>query len=158
MTTTKVKRVSLGTKPDILERRQMVARLKFVKRWTNEQICTVLKISNKTLTRDLGLIKAYGEDKGKDIMEEPLERILWELKENYNERQQLRWQEFSNAKKPNEKVRILNDIQAEEQQFNKMLQSMGVIYQAPEKVDLRNVESWADLANLADETDHEAAG
>ncbi len=122
----------------------------------------VLGISEKTLERDLKAIGDYGQIFGAELMRESVEQTLWKITENYQERQMLRWQEVANAKEPKVKASILNDVSAEEHQYYKLLQSMGVVLKAPEKFDVRQVQSWADIAAMveavADEQDNPGTG
>jgi hypothetical protein len=137
-------------------------RLRFVKRWPLEQIAEVLQVSLRTIERDIQVIVECGCAIGTDVMQEPLEQTVWEIMENYHERQMLRWQEFANAKDPKVKTGILNDVGTEEERHYKLLQSMGVILKAPEKLDVREVQTWADLAAIAgavaDEQDNTGGG
>lgn len=79
----------------------------------------------------------------RDDLKQPVERTLWEATLNYHERQMLRWQEFANAKDPGVKNRILRDIQADEEQHYKLLQSLGVVERVPEQA-VVTTESWED--------------
>lgn len=152
----------LGPNKKIVDRRRKVMRLRFVKRWPIDQIAEVLQVSPRTIERDIQAIVECGCKIGADAMQEPLEQTVWEIMENYHERQMLRWQEFANAKDPKVKANILNDIGSEEERHYKLLQSMGVVLKAPEKLDVREVQTWADLAAMveavADEQDNAGGG
>jgi predicted DNA-binding transcriptional regulator YafY len=137
-------------------------RLRFVKRWPIGQIAEMLQVSIKTIERDIQAIVECGYKIGADAMQEPLEQTVWEIMENYQERQMLRWQEFANAKDSKVKANILNDVGAEEERHYKLLQSMGVVLKTPEKLDVREVQTWADLAAMveaiADEQNNDGGG
>ncbi|MDI3548144.1 MAG: hypothetical protein PWR10_1796 [Halanaerobiales bacterium] len=136
-------RYRLGPNRKIIERRKKVMRLRFVKRWPIDQIAQVLDVSKRTIERDIQAIAEYGQAKGQDIMKQPLEKTVWEIVENHHERQMLRWQEYANAKDPRVKASILNDIGAEEEKHYKLLQSLGVVYKAPEQA-VVTTETWED--------------
>ncbi len=97
------------------------------------------------------MIGEFGRQFGAEMMREPVEKIVWEIVENHQERQLLRWQEYSNTKDARLRAGILNDIADDEERYWKLLQSMGVVFKAPEKLDVREVQTWADLAAMIDE-------
>jgi UV DNA damage repair endonuclease len=74
-----------------------------------------------------------------------VERTLWEITMNYHERQMLRWQEYANAKEARVKASIINDVSADEERHYKLLQSMGVVSRAPEKIALHHSGGSGDL-------------
>lgn len=133
----------LGPNKKIIERRKKVMRLRFVKRWPIDQIAQVLGVSVKTIERDIKAIVEHNNLVARDDLKQPVERTLWEATLNYHERQMLRWQEFANAKDPGVKNRILRDIQADEEQHYKLLQSLGVVERVPEQA-VVTTESWED--------------
>ncbi|WP_422444348.1 hypothetical protein [Thermoanaerobacterium sp. DL9XJH110] len=114
-----------------------------MKHWPVDQIANVLGVSISTIERDIQAVEEYGQQYGADLMREPLEKTIWKITENYQERQMLRWQEFANAKSPVDKARILRDIQAEDQQYYETMQSLGAVYKAPEQA-VVTTESWED--------------
>ena len=131
----------LGPNRKIVDRRKKVMRLRFVKRWPIDQIAQVLDVSPRTVDRDIKAIVEHNNIAARDELSQPVERTLWEATENYHERQMLRWQEFSNAKDPGVKNRILRDIQADDEQHYKLLQSLGVVERVPDQAVL-TTESW----------------
>ncbi len=141
-------RYKLGPNKKINDRRKKVLRLRFVKRWPVDQIAQVLDVSKRTVERDIEAIAEYGREIGTDVMKEPIEKTVWEIMENYHERQMLRWQEFANTKDTKIRAGILNDISNEDERHYKLLQSMGIVKKAPERLDVREVQSWADIAAM----------
>ncbi len=114
-----------------------------MKHWPKEQIASVLGVSERTIERDIQAVEEYGRQYGAEVLREPLEKTIWKIDENYRERQMLRWQEYANAKDPAVKNRILRDIQAEDQQYYETMQSLGVVYKAPDQA-VVTTESWED--------------
>ncbi len=146
----KEKKKKLGSTPEIIERRKKVMRLRFIKRWPVEQIANVFGVTERTIYNDIQAITEYGNtEMARDELKQPIERTLWEASINYQERQMLRWQEYANAKHPLIKAKIINDIQNEEAQYYKLLQSLGVVEKVPEQTVVTNV--WSDLVRAADE-------
>lgn len=131
----------LGPNRKIIDRRKKVMRLRFVKRWPIDQIAQVLDVSTRTIERDIKAIVEHNNIVARDELSQPVERTLWEATENYYERQMLRWQEFANAKDPGIKNRILRDIQADDEQHYKLLQSLGVVERVPDQA-VVTTESW----------------
>ncbi len=136
-----MKRWPFGKKREIIERRKKVLRLRFIKQWPTDQIASVLRVSVSTIERDIKAIEEYGQQYGANLMQETHQKIIWQITENYQERQMLRWQEFANAKDPATKNRILRDIQAEEKQYIETMQSLGAMYKAPEETVVTQ-ETW----------------
>jgi len=147
---TKAKMWKLGPNPQVIERREKVLRLRFIKWWPIAQIAQVLGVSDTTIGNDIKFIKEHGiATVRRDDLSQSIERTLWEASVNFRERQMLRWQEYANAKHPLVKTKIINDIQAEEAQYYKLLQSLGVVEKIPDQTVVTNV--WSDLVRAADE-------
>lgn len=131
----------LGSNKQIIDRRKKVMRLRFVKRWPIDQIAQVLSVSTRTIERDIKAIVEHNNLVARDELKQPVERTLWEATANYHERQMLRWQEFANAKSPGVRNRILRDIQADDEQHYKLLQSLGVVEKVPDQ-SVVTTETW----------------
>jgi DNA-binding transcriptional MocR family regulator len=136
-------RNTFGPTRKIIERRKKVMRLRFVKRWPIEQIATALQVSESTIVRDIKAIIEHNNIEARNELKEPVERTLWEARINYYERQMLRWQEYANTDNPIVRNRILRDIQNDEEQYLKLLQSLGVVERKPDETLVTN-ESWED--------------
>lgn len=88
-------------------------------------------------------------------MAKSVHEICWEIRENYEERQKLRWQEYHNAKGAAIRSNLLNDIGYEEREYIKTMQSIGAIPKVPDKLKVED-DVWKTLAELAAEEDEEA--
>jgi IS30 family transposase len=135
----------------VAERREKVLRLYFVRQWTQKDIAKALGVTRSTVDRDIHYLREYGHAIGGDLISRSIENTAFELQEKYEERQRLRWQEYSNAP-GKQKAIILNDIAFDEERHLKMMQSLGVVTKAPEKVDLA-VNTWLDIMKKAAEED-----
>ncbi|OPY64094.1 MAG: Sigma-70, region 4 [Pelotomaculum sp. PtaU1.Bin065] len=169
------KRVALGGKA-VSERRMKVMRLRYVKKWPVEEIARALGVSPKTISRDEQFIQEYGKACGGDLMAKAIEQLIWEFDLNYRERQMERYIELGNCqskqrpdpKDPSKTVtvpgnpalrrRILNDIAEEDERYIKVMQSIGAVPKVPDKIETREVESWADLAKRAAEVVEQDGG
>jgi transposase len=129
------KKFTLGPNKDIIDRRTQVARLRFVRRWPIEQIAKALNVSDATVERDLKAIMEYGAHVGTDIMKESTEKIVWEITSNFHERQMERWQQYTTQTNAGLKRRLLNDVRDDEEQYYKLMQSLGAVYQKPEELE-----------------------
>jgi hypothetical protein len=173
----KDRRYTLGPSKKMQERRAKVLRLRYIRKWPEEQIAQALGISKATVERDIKALHEYGLDRGLALIQKPVEQAIFEIQAAYEERQRERWNEYTKAgetetetvttgKKKSEVViipknpvlrrRILNDIANEDEFFIKAMQSLGVLPKSPEQLELsgrdgKPIEYKPDLSKLNDE-------
>jgi transposase len=144
--------IQIKGNPKVAERREKVLRLYFIRQWTQKDIAKALGVARSTIDRDIHYLREYGHAIGGDLINRSIEDTAFELQEKYEERQRLRWQEYSSAQGAKQRAIILNDIAFDEERHLKMMQSLGVVSKAPEKVDM-TVNSWLDIMKKAAEED-----
>lgn len=127
----------LGKTPKVIKRRKKVLRMRYVRYWPIEQIAGALKVGVRTVERDLQAIEEYGQHIGADVMKESAEKTVWRILENYRERQMLRWQEITTAESQRIKAGLINDVASDEERHFKLLQSIGVVPKAADKIEAK---------------------
>jgi hypothetical protein len=162
---------SFGPNKTVIDRRRKVLRLRYVKRYKAEDIAEMLDISMATVGRDIVAIRKYALEQGGEAMQLPVEEVVFELCLNYDERQTYRWQEYStlgpkfqtetdpatgkqetkqtHVGYPRIRTDLLVQIQADETEHVKTLQSLGALPKVADKHEVEEKMDWATLAALA---------
>ncbi|HLN63083.1 MAG TPA: hypothetical protein VK464_16215 [Symbiobacteriaceae bacterium] len=139
------------SKAEKMERQSKVARLRYVQRWSVEQIAEALKVDEKTIDRDLRAIERGSRQFMERELARDLSQVVMEATFAYNDRQQRRYAELAKITSgtvilpaPKEggsgrviyvspvdaaraRAQILNDIKADEAAYRQMLQDFGLI-------------------------------
>lgn len=139
------------------ERQAKVARLRFVQRWSIEEIAKALGIDEKTVDRDLRAVERGARAWVDRHVLLDINQVVMEATLAYNDRQQRRYQELANirsgpvtlpsgrdiyvspAQAAQAKAGLLRDIQEDEREYRKMLLQLGL-------VDMGDAEEELDLS------------
>lgn len=117
------------------QRLRQVRQLYFIRGWGKDEIAEALKVSPKTVDRDIKYIKDYGKTLAQKDMEYRNDALnfLWELNDNYRERIKHLWNDYKPSTQESVKVEILKELRQQEKQYFEFLQSMGIMPKEAEK-------------------------
>ncbi len=122
----------MGTNKEIMIRREKVALLT-VQRFTASQIAKVMKVTSRTIENDRQMHRKNWLLK---FRQEPFEKELYKFSTRTDAECREFWKILQDTKDENIKVRCLEGLGRGGEREIKIKQSLGVIRQAPEKVEL----------------------
>lgn len=117
------------------KRLREVRTLYFIRGWSKAEIADALKVSERTIEKDITFLKSYGKTLAKKDVEYRNDALnfLWEMSDNYKERIKHLWNDYNKANSEQVKVEILREIRQQEKQYFEMLQSLGILPKEAEK-------------------------
>lgn len=157
----KGKERTLGKKQIAMARRRESVRRMLPRRLTNNEMATLLAVSERTIEKDIAAIR---EKVSAEIERSTVMDIVADVRHVGTELERRAWVLFTAAKGPDGKtdgylqlsvLQFLRQIRADNV---RLLQSMGVVYEEPKVVQLKAEQRLIDkLRELPPETSHELA-
>lgn len=122
----------MGTNAEIKIRRDKVAALT-LQGYSAEQIAKVLKVTSRTIEKDREM---HRKNWVQNFRKEPFEQALYKFSRQNDAVCKKAWTILEDTKDEKVKVRCIEAIDRAGERHVRILQSMGIIEHAPEKVEL----------------------